>query len=323
MSTRAPVPHRSSLRAGPWLCALLSAALLPADLRAATPEEAPAESREQVTFALGALAPAFAGHRRRLAAGASGTIEHAIEAYAPGRFHPVVEGVLAPPKAGARCPADMGNVGGRVCVDRYEASLFERGADGSLVSHAANLPPAAGHAYVARSVAGVRPQAYISGAQALAACRGAGKRLCEPVEWRAACGGSEGYAFPYGPDRSPGTCHDSGVAPMQVFHSDTMQRGWGPLELNDPRNTELDGTLARTGAFPGCVNDYGLYDMVGNLDEWTADTGGTFQGGFWLDTSLHGEGCAYRTIAHAFDYHDYSTGFRCCSDPSADADGGP
>jgi formylglycine-generating enzyme required for sulfatase activity len=88
------------------------------------------------------------------------------------------------------------------------------------------------------------------------------------------------------------------------------------VELNDPRNTTLEGTLAKTGAFPGCVNDYGLYDMVGNLDEWTADPNGTFQGGFWLDTSLHGSGCAYRTIAHPFDYHDYSTGFRCCADPT-------
>ena len=41
---------------------------------------------------------------------------------------------------------------------------------------------------------------------------------------------------------------------------------------------------------------------------------GTFQGGYWLDTSQHGDGCAYRTIAHSFDYHDYSTGFRCCGD---------
>jgi formylglycine-generating enzyme required for sulfatase activity len=56
--------------------------------------------------------------------------------------------------------------------------------------------------------------------------------------------------------------------------------------------------------------------MVGNLDEWTADPNGTFQGGFWLDTSQHGDGCAYRTIAHPYDYHDYSTGFRCCADPS-------
>jgi sulfatase modifying factor 1 len=53
--------------------------------------------------------------------------------------------------------------------------------------------------------------------------------------------------------------------------------------------------------------------MVGNLHEWTADPNGTFQGGYWLDTSQHGDGCAYRTISHGFTYHDYSTGFRCCA----------
>jgi formylglycine-generating enzyme len=282
---------------------------------AATPSSAPADSRAQVTAALEALAAFFRGHERRLTSGAPGTIERAIAAYAPGVFRPVQEGAIAPAKPRARCSADMGLVFGVVCVDRYEASVVERAPDGTLLAHAANQPLADGHTYVARSVAGVMPQAYVSGAQALAACQQAGKRLCAPVEWRAACGGSEGYAFPYGPERVPARCHDNGVNPMLAYHADTEARGWGVMELNDPRNVEIDGTLVKAGAFPGCVNDFGLYDMVGNLHEWTADPNGTFQGGYWLDTSLHGEGCAYRTIAHPFDYHDYSTGFRCCADP--------
>jgi sulfatase modifying factor 1 len=304
--------------------ALIGARLIGREVLAATPDKAPAASRAQVAAALEALAAVFRGHARRLAGGAPGTIEHAIAAYAPGVFRPVEEGAMAGARPGARCPADMGLAFGVVCVDRYEASVVERTPDGVLLAHAPNLPFAAGHVYVARSAAGVVPQAYVSGAQALAACREAGKRLCAPVEWRAACGGSEGYAFPYGPDRVPGRCHDSGANPMLRYHLNAKARGWGPLELNDPRNIELDGTLAKTGAFPGCVNDFDLYDMVGNLHEWTADPNGTFQGGYWLDTSLHGDGCAYRTIAHPFDYHDYSIGFRCCADPqpppSAQAD---
>ncbi len=285
------------------------------EVRAATPDQAPFESRAQVASAIRALAAAFKGHLRHLASGAPGTIERAIAAYAPGVFRPVDEGAVPPAKPGARCAPDMGLVLGVVCVDRYEASVVERAPDGTLLPHAPNQPLAAGHVYVARSVAGVVPQAYVSGAQALAACRQAGKRLCAPVEWRAACGGSEGYVFPYGPDRVPGRCHDSGANPMLAYHGDTEARGWGSLELNDPRNIELDGTIAKTGAFAECVNDFGLYDMVGNLHEWTADPNGTFQGGYWLDTSLHGDGCAYRTIAHPFDYRDYSIGFRCCADP--------
>lgn len=300
---------------GALAVALIGSRLVGHESYAAPPERAPASSRAQVASALEAIGVAFRGHARRLTAGAPGTIERAIAGYVPGVFRPVQEGAFPPAKPAARCPPEMGLVLGAVCVDRFEASLVERAPDGTLVAAAPNLSLVPGHVYVAKSVEGVIPQAYVSGLQALAACREAGKRLCTPVEWRAACGGSQGYAFPYGPDLVPGRCHDSGANPMLTYHADTQARGWGPLELNDPRNTELEGTLAKTGAFPGCVNDFGLYDMVGNLDEWTADPNGTFQGGYWLDTSQHGEGCAYRTVAHPFDYRDYSIGFRCCADP--------
>ena len=312
---------RSPSRSGPFRAFVVLAVgltglrVLGREVHAAPPDRAPAASCAQVAAALEALAAAFRGHERRLASGAPGTIEHAIAAYAPGVFRPVQEGAIAPARPNAWCPPEMGLVFGMLCVDRYEASVVERAPDGTLLPHAPNLSLAAGHVYLARSVAGVVPQAYVSGAQALAACRQTGKRLCAPVEWRAACGGREGYAFPYGPDRVPGRCHDSGVNPMLNYHADAQATGWGPLELNDPRNIELEGTLAKTGAFPECINDFGLYDMVGNLNEWTSDPNGTFQGGYWLDTSLHGDGCAYRTIAHAFDYRDYSIGFRCCADP--------
>mgnify|MGYP001949009428 CR=1 FL=1 len=57
------------------------------------------------------------------------------------------------------------------------------------------------------------------------------------------------------------------------------------------------------------------YDLHGNLHEWIADPAGTFKGGFYVDAVINGSGCAYTTTAHTFDYHDYSTGFRCCADP--------
>jgi hypothetical protein len=94
-------------------------------------------------------------------------------------------------------------------------------------------------------------------------------------------------------------------------------RGFGMTELNDSRINQEPGTLALTGSFANCQNDAGLFDMVGNLHEWTSDPNGTFEGGFYLDTHEHGDGCAYRTIAHGADYHDYSTGFRCCANPTA------
>ena len=280
----------------------------------ADPATASAESKAQVAQAVRSLAPALQASSRALPPGAPGTIEHAIMAYAPQRAWAVAEGTLLAPSQGT-CPADMSNINGRFCVDRYEGSLLSKNADGNLEPWPHNQPLATDTVYIARSVANVLPQGYISGAQAEQACRQAGKRLCQPVEWRAACGGSHGFGYPYGPKRVPGQCKDRGTAPMMQLHADTMKRGWGMKELNDPRNLELPGTVERTGARQGCVSDQGVFDMVGNLHEWTADPNGTFQGGYFLDTSEHGDGCAYRTIAHGFTYHDYSTGFRCCKDP--------
>ena len=55
---------------------------------------------------------------------------------------------------------------------------------------------------------------------------------------------------------------------------------------------------------------------MGNLEEWTSDTAGTFRGGYYRDTTKNGDGCSYHTTAHDFTYHDYSTGFRCCASPA-------
>jgi hypothetical protein len=227
------------------------------------------------------------------------------------------EGELRSPTTGAICPPEMANVDDRFCVDRWEASLVETLSDG----REAAWPPFGtiddGHTLRAVSAKNVYPQAYISGAQAARACAAAGKRLCAPVEWRKACMGPEDSKFGYGNDRISGRCNDSGHSPMlRLFPQ--VARSWrlvGMNEMNDPRLNQLDGTLATTGSHDGCTNGYGVYDMVGNLHEWTSDPNGTFQGGYYLDTHINGDGCSYRTVAHEFTYHDYSTGFRCCADP--------
>lgn len=302
------------MRARTQILACLGLVALASRGQAADPSAVSAECRAQVVSALEALGPALAKKARKLMPSAIGTIEGAIAAYAPPRLHPVDEGALPPARAGGRCPPEMAVVAHRFCVDRWEGSLEEKQEDGTTRPWSAFAIPRMDRVYLAKSRAGALPQGYISAQQAAAACGASGKRLCHPVEWRAACGGSEGYAYPYGPARVPGRCKDSGSSPMLAFHASTMSRGWGKTELNDPRNNQLEGGLAKTGASPGCVNDYGVYDMVGNLHEWTADPNGTFQGGYWLDTSQHGEGCAYRTIAHDYGYRDYSTGLRCCQE---------
>ena len=113
--------------------------------------------------------------------------------------------------------------------------------------------------------------------------------------------------------RQSGVCNDArAVHPAIELYGTSAS--WIFSHLDSPCLNQLDAGLARTGAHLGCVTAEGALDMMGNLHEWTADTNGTFRGGFYVDTALNGNGCLYVTTAHASGYWDYSTGFRCCRD---------
>jgi formylglycine-generating enzyme required for sulfatase activity len=227
------------------------------------------------------------------------------------------EGHIPAPAPGAVCPPGTVNIDDRFCIDRYEASLVEVMADGQEAAWPPFDAVAPGHTLRAVSQPSVYPQAYISGTQAEQACEAAGKRLCAPIEWRKACMGPREQTFGYGADRIEGRCNDHGRSSMMRLFP-VVATSWNKvslLDMNDPRLNQLSDTLALTGSHAGCTNEYGVFDMVGNLHEWTNDPHGTFQGGYYLDTHLNGDGCTYRTVAHAMTYHDYSTGFRCCADP--------
>jgi hypothetical protein len=233
----------------------------------------------------------------------------------------------------ARCPSDMVLVGlaggpargGAYCVDRYEASLVEIRANEKDRPWPYYEALPAGVVVRAVSASGVFPQGYISGLQARSACERSGKRLCKPDEWKNACMGPKRTVFPYGNRREIGRCNDNGRSAMRFFNPDLDDKPehrwkWGHGgNMIDPRLNQLEGTLARTGERAGCTNEYGVYDMVGNLHEWVDDPDGTFQGGYYLDTHLNGDGCYYRTTAHPESHYDYSTGFRCCDDASTES----
>ena len=203
-------------------------------------------------------------------------------------------------------------IDGAFCIDRFEASTAEIGQDGSTLPYSP-YQSVAGHRVKAVSQKGVIPQAYVSRNEAEAACRESQKRLCTDREWVSACKGPGKRTFPYGNAFKPGYCVDTNRvnALMRLFES------LGPARyqfgtMNDPALNQVPGSIATTGSFDRCTNENGVYDMVGNVHEWTADPQGTFRGGFYLDTKLNGSGCDYKTVAHPATYHDYSTGFRCC-----------
>ena len=98
-------------------------------------------------------------------------------------------------------------------------------------------------------------------------------------------------------------------------------RRWTFANLNDPRLNQAEGGLAKSGQYAKCVSKLGVHDCVGNLHDWGSDPPdalglGRFRGGFYGDAEVNGHGCKYVTRAHGPTYHDYSTGFRCCADPS-------
>jgi len=220
------------------------------------------------------------------------------------------------------CPPDMASIEDRYCVDKYEASLVEVLPTGEERAWPYYQPVdkgilEEGHIVRAVSEKGVYPQGYISGKQAAAACKASGKRLCRPAEWRKACKGPSVQQFGYGELRKPGVCNDTGKSAIGFYHGVEIANGTAFSSfhvMNDPKLNQLPGTLAETGSHEGCTNGYGVQDMVGNIHEWVDDPEGTFQGGYYLDVTQNGGGCGYRTDAHNFTYHDYSTGFRCCAD---------
>lgn len=217
------------------------------------------------------------------------------------------------------CPAGMVSLGPKVCIDAFEASLDVVDARGrTLRRHSPYQTPAPEARIVARSRRGVVPQAYLSQEQAAAACEAAGKRLCSDDEWLAACRGKSSSTYPYGDEREPGRCNDKGVSPLRTIHGAAEGlEVFGMEAMNDPRLNQIAGTVARTGQFKRCKTSSGAFDMVGNLHEWTADGGGTFRGGYYLDNEINGKGCEYVTKAHSTKYHDYSIGFRCCKGGAA------
>lgn len=213
------------------------------------------------------------------------------------------------------CPPDMASIDDRYCIDRFEASLVEMTRDGRERPFSPYQSPE-GRLVRAVSERGVVPQAYISGDDAALACARSGKRLCGPREWRTACKGPASFTWGYGQERETGRCNDNGRSAMgSIYGAGGEERAyWSMTRMNNPELNQVPGTLSATGEHEGCTNEYGVYDMVGNVHEWVDDPKGTFQGGYYLDTTINGDGCDYRTKAHKTWYHDYSTGFRCCSD---------
>lgn len=245
------------------------------------------------------------------------------------------------------CPPDMVALAG-YCIDRYEVHMVDDKSGQRLSPFYAPDPRLLRLAYTywafelerssvgrAREVAlppvpsiqrgdfqpravsrsGVLPQGYLTYHTARQACSRAGKRLCTELEWVAACRSERGTKHPYGDTFEPGRCNVfRAMHPAYELHGNSSVGHLDPrlhLVLEEGRTP----MLLETGSLKGCVSAHGadgVYDMVGNLDEWIENPEGTFVGGFYARATR--EGCEAKIDSHAAIYTDYSLGARCCSD---------
>lgn len=133
-----------------------------------------------------------------------------------------------------------------LCIDKYEASIWDAHTGGNPIPNGTPLPCDVDGQDCdniwARSVAGVEPRHDISWFQAQQALANSGKRLPTNAEWQLAVAGT--------PDPDP----------------DDTENPPGPADCN------IDsGTVALTGARTSCVSRWGAHDMIGNLWEYVAD----------------------------------------------------
>jgi serine/threonine protein kinase len=125
-------------------------------------------------------------------------------------------------------------------------------------------------------------------------CAKKGKRLCSEQEWERACKGIKQTRYPYGNQFMADNCN-----------------------TRDQNNQNRK--IAPSGSFANCLNEYGVYDMSGNVAEWTATPfspnssrqvvrGGSAHRPDW-DVR-----CSSRSSANP-QTRSPTLGFRCCANP--------
>jgi formylglycine-generating enzyme len=165
---------------------------------------------------------------------------------------------------------------------------------------------------------GERPEVMNKFHQAELKCAAVGKRLCTESEWTMACEGPKLKPFPYGFERDTEICHGD-----VMWDSPNMSR----VAARDPEELARLWKGVRSGSQPGCVSDYGVYDLPGNADEvvasetFSADFRGEFDsvhtGGPWYKGVRNQ--CRPKIYTHDEGFYYYFLSFRCC----AETDGKP
>jgi formylglycine-generating enzyme required for sulfatase activity len=140
---------------------------------------------------------------------------------------------------------------------------------------------------------GAVPFAGVTWLEAAAKCKAAGKRLCSGSEWERACSGSSQRTYPYGD-------------------------AFGVQRCNSGREHTRGATPG--GYRQDCKSEEGVYDLSGNLWEWTGLQAqeAALAGGSWM-TDGDNSKCSSRSWQGVPNASNFTYGFRCCASliPSA------
>jgi formylglycine-generating enzyme required for sulfatase activity len=156
---------------------------------------------------------------------------------------------------------------------------------------------------------GEYPIIMVNWYEARDACKSEGKRLCSEDEWTYACEGEEATPYPNGYTRDPEACLND--RPWKKFDGNgLMPRSNASAELD-----RLWQGLP-SGSRPACKSKAGVYDLTGNVDEWTkssvpGERPSVLKGGYWGPVRTR---CRPATKAHGEEHTFYQQGFRCCAD---------
>ncbi len=158
---------------------------------------------------------------------------------------------------------------------------------------------------------GAYPLIVVSWRDAGALCEARNERLCTEDEWSFACEGEEALPYPTGYDRDETACVID--RPWRQYDEQAFAVP-GSEAARDEVDLLWDGEAS--GARPTCRSPFGVYDMTGNVDEWTRSTqrqgyASIFKGGYWGPVRAR---CRASTRAHNEEFVLYQEGFRCCAD---------
>jgi hypothetical protein len=160
---------------------------------------------------------------------------------------------------------------------------------------------------------GAYPWVMVTWSESQALCESVGKRLCAEDEWTFACEGEEATPYPYGYSRNSKECN-----------LDNRWRQYSSISLAKRGSEECSKELKRlwqgkkSGELPQCMSSFGVEDMNGSVDEWTAGTiksqypyKSVLKGGYWGPVRTR---CRPATRNHGPGHTFYQQGFRCCKD---------